>query len=165
MVAAACSTGTTFGGTQPGEQRLIQPLGHSRRAGRSLPEPGDDLFDVEGHSVAAAGDRRSLRRRQAGIQGLDQRVGLFAGQRFEVNRLDRPAAGQPVARPPGGQHQNVFPVHREQSAEHLAVDGSNQCTSSATTNPAASPTRAIRYCRTASLISSYNLRPAAVTGS
>ena len=45
-------------GAQPGEQRLVQRLRHA-----GLTESGHELFDVERHSVAAAGYRRRDRQR------------------------------------------------------------------------------------------------------
>ena len=54
-------------GTQPGEQRLIQRLGHP-----GLTESGHDLLDVERHPVAASGHRRAFIGGQARIQCADR---------------------------------------------------------------------------------------------
>ena len=101
-------------GAQPGEQRLIQRLGHP-----GLTESGHDLFDVERHPVAAVDHQRPLIGRQRRIQRGDQRVGLLVGQRCQVEHLDRPTGRQPSTGASGQDHQQPTSGCVQQRAEDL----------------------------------------------
>ena len=102
-------------GAQPGEQRLIQRLGHP-----GLGEAGHDLFDVERHPVAAVGHRGPVIGRQA--------VGFSAVISASVCSSVNGARSNTLTGQPAGSHPPGRPVMTT-SSRPLAASSSEPRTS------------------------------------